>query len=79
MYIGCSWLLSPNRFRAVRDHCIFSGGGSVVRAVAHYYLIQRHGSGDPTLCGGYPGPDCSSHGVIFSVCLSWPIPVMMDA
>ena len=21
-------------------------------------MPQRHGSGDPTPCGGYPGPDC---------------------
>ena len=23
-----------------------------------YFLIQRQGSGDPTPCGGYPGPPC---------------------
>ena len=23
------------------------------------FMTERHGSGDPTPCGGYPGPDCS--------------------
>ena len=26
--------------------------------VVHFICIQRHGSGDPTPCGGYPGTDC---------------------
>ena len=26
----------------------------------HVMLPERHGSGDPTPCGGYPGPACST-------------------
>ena len=29
------------------------------------FFVQRQGSGDPTLCGGFPGPPCSTHFHIF--------------
>ena len=31
-----------------------------------YSYFQRHGSGDPTPCGGYPGPACSAM-IIYNV------------
>ena len=36
---------------AVVIHCSF--------AVSSIFRVQRQGSGDPTPCGGYPGPPCS--------------------
>ena len=27
---------------------------------SHRYFGERQGSGDPTPCGGYPGPPCSA-------------------
>ena len=32
-----------------------------------YYYAERHGSADPTLCGGYAGPDCWCLSFLFAV------------
>ena len=45
-----------NRFRVVRDLCFTVVEGPLCAQSPIYFLIQRHGSGDPTPCGGYPGP-----------------------
>ena len=40
---------------------IFSFSFAVAPPRSHFYRIfkfERHGSGDPTPCGGYPGTDC---------------------
>ena len=33
----------------------------MVAILVIYLLSERQGSGDPTPCGGYPGPPCSTY------------------
>ena len=41
--------------------------GWLKQFMIYSFYFQRHGSGDPTLCGGYPGTDCSTRFVsVFS-------------
>ena len=44
IFIGCSWLRSPKSFTRGSRPFFHCGGGSVERAVAHYFLIQRQRS-----------------------------------
>ena len=48
----------PNRFRVVDALCFSSGGGSIERAVAQYFLIQRQRSPDGALCATYGATPC---------------------
>ena len=49
---------APNSIRPMESH--LSPCMAVVVCFVIYFSCERHGSGDPTPCGGYPGPACST-------------------
>ena len=75
IFIGCSWLRSPKSFTRGSRPFFHCGGGSVERAVAHYFLIQRRRSPSAHLVRRNGGTHCSQ---FHYGCLAVPFPVQIQ-